>query len=89
MTAWRVGVYFLGLVLVLLGVWLFLTQTGISAFIPMSLVLIALLLIVGVAVMRASHVGEHAVVEREVVDRPVHGGPVVRDDVPHRRRWWR
>jgi multisubunit Na+/H+ antiporter MnhC subunit len=80
----RLAVYLVGLVLVLAAVWLLLTQTAIAAFIPMTLIVVAMLLILGFGVMRGAEApppavmgGPGVVEERVVEERPV-----------YRRRWW-
>lgn len=65
----RFGVYIAGLLLVLVAVYLLLTQTGLSAVIPVGLIAIALLLLLGFGIMRAAHtVDEHPIEGREIVE---------------------
>jgi uncharacterized protein (DUF58 family) len=67
----RFGVYLVGLLLVLVAVYVLLTQTGLAAILPAGLIAVALLLLLGIGLMRAPpdlHHDHHDHVEGEVVE---------------------
>lgn len=77
----RIAIYLVGLVLVLAALWLLVTETGLAAVVPFSLLAIGLLLILGLGIIGAARtVPAERYVEHEVVDRPV---------TEYRRTWWR
>lgn len=66
------AVYFVGLIVVLAAFWVLFTQTGLEEFIPMTVAIALVLLIVGIAVMASS--------DRFSPSRRAAVGTVVRED---------
>ena len=76
MNAGRVLLYFLGVLLVIAALGIFFVQSGISRWVPVSLLAAGVLLIIGLAVMSFA---DSAPAEHEHVRRDVHddeGGDV-------------
>lgn len=55
MGATRLAVYLVGLLVVVVAAWIFLTQTPVGTQIPSSLALVLILLLVGIGVMAAAN----------------------------------
>jgi uncharacterized membrane protein len=65
----RFGVYLVGLVLVLAAIWVLLTQTGLAAIVPVGIIAVALLILLGIGIMRgAATIEEHPIHANEVVE---------------------
>ncbi|MCA1814247.1 MAG: hypothetical protein LC624_09915 [Halobacteriales archaeon] len=66
----RFAVYLVGLLLVLAAIWVLLTQTGLAAIVPVGVIAVALLVLLGVGIMRgAMTIDEHHHdMPREVVE---------------------
>lgn len=83
----RFAVYLVGLVLVIAALWMLAVQTGISAIVPLSLIAVAILLVLGLGVMKGASAINEPIHAREVIEdrRP----PTTRttEVVEHRRRW--
>jgi peptidoglycan/LPS O-acetylase OafA/YrhL len=66
----RLAIYLVGLVVVVAGVWVLLTQTPFGRGIPASVVLAVMLLLVGIGVMAAAR----SINDRRSLSRVVHEG---------------
>ncbi|MEA3198998.1 MAG: hypothetical protein QOE90_426 [Thermoplasmata archaeon] len=67
MGATRLALYLVGLVIVVVAAWVFLTQTPVGRQVPSSLALVLILLLVGIGVMAAaSNINESRVTRRVV-----------------------
>lgn len=77
----RLAVYLIGLLVVIAGVWIFLTQTPIGRSVPPGVALALILLLVGIGVMAsASNINDRRYSRRVVHDAPpVVGGTRVYD----------
>ena len=69
----RLAVYLVGLVVVTVAVWVFLTQTPIGRAIPSGVALALILLLVGIGIMASAR----TLNDRRSLHRVVHDGPTV------------
>lgn len=65
----RFAVYLVGLLLVLVAIWVLLTQTGVTAVVGTGVIAVALLIVLGLGIMRgAGTIHEHHDLPRESVE---------------------
>ena len=76
----RLAVYLVGLVVVTVAVWVFLTQTPIGQAIPSGVALALILLLVGIGIMASAR----SLNDRRSLHRVVHDGPTVAAPPPAR-----
>ena len=71
----RLAIYLVGLVVVVLATWIFLTQTPVGQAIPFGVALALILLLVGIGIMASASSINDARYSRRVVRDNMGGGP--------------
>lgn len=64
----KFAVYMIGLLLVVAAGYVLLTQTGVSAYVPAGIILVALLLLLGLGIMGGSQRIDNSTPTREIVE---------------------
>jgi len=65
----RFGIYLIGLLLVISAIWVLLTQTGLTAVAGTGVIAVALLILLGLGIMRgAGTIDEHPMNANEVIE---------------------